>query len=89
MYKVNKGFIFQKMGNSIAIFDPELSTMHTISGIGPFIFQKIKKGISRSNICTILEKKYQKNKKTVEEDVNRFIQELVKLKIIEVVRESK
>ena len=83
MYKINKGFIMQKMDKGILIFDPDSSTMHSLNTIGSFIFTKLKKGLGEDEICQMLVEKYLINRKVAEKDFKEFLKELIELKIVE------
>ncbi len=81
-YKVNKGFIVQKLGDKSTIFDGEESALYSFNKTGSVIFDKIKSGWDRGRITEYLVKNYKVNRKLAETDVNDFIKELQRSKII-------
>ena len=50
-YKINKGFIVQKVGNKQTIFDGEESALYTFNKTGSLIFEKIKLGWEKEKIA--------------------------------------
>lgn len=83
-YKINKGFIQQKLDDKIVIFDGEESVLYTFNETASFIFQKLKLGWHGKKIIEELVKKYQIKEKKAEKDVNELISDLLKGKIISV-----
>lgn len=83
-FKINKGFIEQKLGDKIVIFDGEESFLYTFNEAASFIFQKLKLGWDNKKIIDGLVKKYQIKEKRAERDVNELVSELAKKKIISV-----
>lgn len=82
-YKINKGFIVQKIDNELVIFDGEESVLYTLNETAAFIFQKLKRGLSEEKIVEAMVKKYDVDKERVKRDVRRIIKRLGKNKIIE------
>lgn len=80
-YKINKGFIVQKMGKKTTIFDSEESALYTFNETASYIFQKLKLGWEKKKIIEGLVKKYQGKKERVEKDFDGIFVELMKKKI--------
>jgi len=83
-YKINKGFIVQKLDDKTVIFDGEESVLYTFNETASFIFQKLKLGWDKEKIIEDLIKKYQIKEKRAEKDVNDLISDLLKKKIISI-----
>jgi len=81
-YKINKGFISQKMGKKMTIFDGEESKLYNFNETAVFIFEKLKKGLDEIDIIDLLVTKFKTGKGKVEKDVKETIDELLKNKII-------
>ncbi len=81
-YKLKKGFIIQKAGDKITIFDGEKSLLYTFNDSATFIFSRIKAGESRGNIIEALIKKYEIKKDVVEKDLDELIKDLLSNKIL-------
>jgi len=83
-YKINKGFIIQKLDDKTVIFDGEESTLYTFNETASFIFQKLKKGLDDKEIITAVIKKYNSKEEKVKKDYQELINDLIKKKIIAV-----
>lgn len=81
-YKINKGFIIQKLDDKTVIFDGEASVLYTFNETASFIFQKLKRGWDEDKIVRSLVKKYQVREERVREDFKQLVEELLKKKII-------
>lgn len=81
-YKINKGFVSQKLNSKMVIFDGETSLLYTFNETASFIFQKIKRGVDRKKILEALVEKYDVGKTKATEDLNDLIKSLLKKKII-------
>ena len=81
-YKLNKGFIVQKVGDKSTIFDGEESALYTFNKTGSLIFSKIKAGWDEDKIADLISKTYSIQKKPALKDVNDFVKDLIKSKII-------
>lgn len=88
-YKINKGFIQQKLDDKMVIFDGEESVLYTFNETASFIFQKLKLGWDNKKIIDGLVKKHQIKEKRAEKDVNELISDLLKKKIISVEKSKK
>lgn len=81
-YKINKGFISQKMGKKLVIFDGERSVLYTLNETGSFIFKKLKLGWAKQKIIDGLANKYRIQGDAAKKDVEDFILELESKKIV-------
>ncbi len=89
MYKINKGFITQKLDNKSVIFDGEESALYTFNETASFIFQKLKKGLTDKQIIKKVVKKYKVKEEKVKKDYRELISDLKKKKIISVEKSKK
>lgn len=76
-YKLNKGFITQKLGNKLTIFDSEESILYTFNETASYIFQKLKLGLDLNKIENILSSKYKIKKEKARRDIDEFLKELI------------
>lgn len=81
-YKINKGFIMQKVGEKSTIFDGEESALYTFNKKASVIFGKIKAGWEKEKIVNYLAKFYSIKKEMAEKDFDDFTEDLIKSKII-------
>lgn len=81
-YDIKKGFIIQKLGQKIAIFDGEKSTLYTFNETATFIFNKLKSGWEKEKIIVGLSTKYKVKRWAVERDFDEFMKELQRKKIV-------
>lgn len=81
-YKINKGFIVQKVGDKSTIFDGEESALYTFNKTASVIFAKIKSGWEKERIINYLAKFYSIKKEVAEKDFDDFAKDLIKSKII-------
>lgn len=81
-YKINKGFVFQKIGNNITIFSGEESLLFSLNETASFIFKSIKNGYGEDKIVLGLVKKFDAPEKKAKTDLKSFINLLLKKKII-------
>lgn len=88
-YKINKGFIIQKLEDKTVIFDGEESVLYTFNETASFIFQKLKRGWEEEKIAQTLVKKYQVKLERVRKDIKELIKDLLERKIISVDKEKK
>lgn len=82
-YKINKGFVIEKIEKKITIFDPEESVLYTFNETASFIFQKIKSGLDKNEIIKKIIKRYQISREKAEKDFEELISDLKKKKIIQ------
>lgn len=81
-YKINKGFIVQKVGDKSTIFDGEESALYTFNKTGAVIFEKLRQGWDKEKIVGFLSKAYAIKEKTAGADFDQFTKQLIKAKII-------
>lgn len=81
-YILNKGFIIQKAGKSITIFDPENSLLYTLNATASYIFTKIKSGKEIEEIVSSLARDYDASKEQLEKDLVELLDDLVRKKIL-------
>ncbi len=81
-YKVNKGFITQKLDGKTTIFDGEKSELYTFNQTASFVFDKIKKGIDKKEIITLMIKKYKITSVRAQKDYLDLEKKLLAKKII-------
>ncbi len=81
-YKLNKGFISQKIGNKTTIFSGEDSTLYTLNEVAGFILESVKLGMGKESIALRLTEKYEIDQEKALKDVDDFFEILVKKKII-------
>jgi len=82
MYKINKGFIVQKLDDKTVIFDGDNSVLYTFNETASYIFKKLKTGQSEKEIITSLVKRYHIKEDRAKKDIKELIAELKKKKII-------
>lgn len=81
-YKINKGFITQKIDGKITIFDGEKSQLITFNETASYIFERIKRGIKDTEIIKLMLKKYKLEAGVAKKDFKDLINQLKRLKII-------
>lgn len=81
-FKINKGFIVQKMSNKITIFDGEKSQLLTFNETASYIFGLIKKSFDKDSIIKSLVTKYKIDEKQASDDLEELLEKLKKLKVI-------
>lgn len=85
-YKINKGFIIQKLDDKTVIFDGDESVLYTFNETASYIFQKLKKGAEEKSIVDNLIKKYGISKEKALKDFKELFSDLKKKKIISAYR---
>lgn len=81
-YKINKGFIVQKLDDKMVIFDGEESVLYTFNETASFIFKKIKKGLSENEIVEAVAKRYKIKEEKAKKDLIDLLVDLKKRKIV-------
>lgn len=81
-FRINKGFITQKIANKLTIFDSDTLILYTFNETASFIFNKIKLKCNQQKIIEDLAKKYHIDKIEAKKDITRLIKELKQKKII-------
>lgn len=82
MYKINHGYITQKIDNKTTIFSGEDSMLHTLNETGAYIFQGLKLGWDDTKIISGLVEKFGANLKEAKSDLKEFTGILLEKKII-------
>jgi len=82
-YRINKGFIIQKIGRKTAIFDGEKSLLYTFNETASLIFRKLTAGWDIKKISVLLVKKYGLDEKRAGKDIRNLITDLKYKKIIQ------
>ena len=82
-YKLKKGFIIQKSGGKITIFDGEKSLLYTFNDSATFIFNHLKRGVTKKEIVGYLVTRYKIAKEQASVDSDELIADLRAKKIIE------
>lgn len=81
-YKINKGYIVQKLDGKTTIFDGEKSLLFTFNRTASEIFDKLKNGYDETKIRDFLVKKYEIKLPRAQKDVKELISNLLSKKII-------
>ena len=81
-YKINQGFITQKIEDKTTIFSGEDSVLHTLNDTAAYIFQGLKLGWDNTKIINGLLKKFGATNTEAERDLEEFANLLLKKKII-------
>ena len=85
-YKINKGFIVQKLDGKTAIFDSATSQLYTFNETATLVFQKLKAGKSEQEIIATFIKKYGIKIEKAKQDVNELLHVFVAKKIISIAK---
>ncbi len=88
-YKINKGFIIQKLDDKNVIFDGEESMLYTFNETASYIFSKLKLRWDEKKITDDIVKKYKVKKEKTAKDLKELISDLKKKKIISVEKSKK
>ena len=81
-YKINKGYIVQKLDDKTAIFDGDESMLYTFNETATYIFQKLKSGWDKKKILETMQKRYKTKEKKLSSDFDDLIRDLKAKKII-------
>lgn len=81
-YKINKGFISEKLDGKTVIFDSDSGMFYTFNETAAFIFKKIKSGNNEEEIVNKVIKKYQVKAEKAKKDLIDLFADLKKKKII-------
>ena len=81
-YKINKGFVAEKIEGKTIIFDEDKSVLYTFNETASYIFKKIKEGKKEKQIIRLLVNRYQIKEDKAKKDVGNLISELQKNRII-------
>lgn len=80
--KINKNLLFEKIDDQLVCFDSDKSIIYYFNNTAKEIFLLIKKNKTKKEIVDIFLKKYQINEKQLVNDIEFFLNELRKKKII-------
>lgn len=75
--KIQKGFITQRIGDKITIFDSENSLLLTLNSTATFIFDRLKKGLETKKIVAELASKFEVTEENAKKDIDEFIKTLI------------
>lgn len=81
-YKINVGFITQKIGDKTTIFSGERSILFTLNETAAYMFNGLKLGWEKKKIINGLMDRYEISKDEAKEDLEKFTQKLLKKRII-------
>lgn len=81
-FKLNQGFITQKINKKTTIFSGEDSILYTLNETAALIFNGIKLGWDKNKIAQKLTDKYGIEQKKAFQDINALLDELLSKKII-------
>ena len=81
-YKINHGFIIQKIDNKVMIFSGEESVLRTLNETAAYIFQKLRIGWENEKIVEGLVEKFGAMQKQAKEDLEDFIKLLLRKQIL-------
>lgn len=84
-----KDLVVDKIDGEISIFSIDDSTLYSFNKSGSDIFEMIKKGQNKKTIAKIMSKKYDISEKKAEKDVDDFLRNLSKNKIISISEQKK
>jgi hypothetical protein len=85
-YKLNLGFITQKIDDQYTIFSGEDSILHSLNDTAAYIFQGIKLGWNESKIIDGLVLKFNATPNQAKQDLVEFTELLLKKNIISEVK---
>ena len=88
-YKIKKGFISDKIDGRVTIFNVSNSTFYSFNQSGSFIFKMIKKGKDKEEMMKQLIKRYKISGKKAIDDINDFLEQLLKNEIIFSLKQKK
>jgi len=74
---IKKGFITQRIGDKITIFDSENSLLLTLNSTATFIFDRLKKGLETKKIAIDLASKFEVTEENARKDIDEFIKTLI------------
>lgn len=74
---IQKGYITQRIGDKITIFDSENSLLLTLNSTATFIFDRLKKGVESKKIAVDLANKFDVSEENAKKDIDEFIETLI------------
>lgn len=81
-YKLNTGFITQKIGDKTTVFYGEKSVLFTLNDSAAYIFNGLKLGWNKGFLVKKMVEKYGITKPAAVKDIEEFTEVLLKKKII-------
>lgn len=84
-----KANVISKIDGEISIFNVDNSILYSFNQSGSYIFEMIKKGRNKMMIIKNMSKKYDISLKQAEKDVNDFLKNLSKNRIISILEQKK
>jgi protein-arginine kinase len=81
-YKINKGFIVQKINQNTVIFDADKSELITFNETGGVIFSCLKKGWDKERTVKQMLNIFESTAKKLEHDYEEFVKKLLQKQII-------
>lgn len=85
--KIEKEFILREIAGDYVIIPTgkttlELNGLITVNELGAFLWEKLQQDITKEELVEAVLAEYEIDQETVEKDVEEFLQELVKNKIL-------
>ena len=81
-FTINKGLITERIDGVTVFFDSDSSTMFTLNDTGSTIFDLLKRNMSKEQIIKSISTTYNVSEKKAIKDVQEFIDELQRWKIL-------
>lgn len=86
--KIEKEFVLREIAGDYIIVPVgktalELNGLITVNELGAFLWDKLQQEITREKLINSVLAEYDIDRETVEKDVDEFLQELVKNRILE------
>lgn len=82
MYKLNSGFLTQKIGKKTTIFSGEKSILFTLNETAAYIFNGLKLGWSEEKIIDRMIEKFDVSKPEIAQDMKELKTELLSKNIL-------
>lgn len=87
--KIEKEFILREIAGDYVIIPTgkttlELNGLITVNELGAFLWEKLQEDITKEELVKAVLAEYEIDQETVEKDVDEFLEELVKNRILEI-----
>lgn len=87
--KIEKEFILREIAGDYVIIPTgkttlELNGLITVNELGAFLWEKLQQDITKAELVEAVLAEYEIDQETVEKDVDEFLEELVKNRILEI-----
>lgn len=87
--KIEKEFILREIAGDYVIIPTgkttlELNGLITVNELGAFLWEKLQQDITKAELVEAVLAEYEIDRETVEKDVDEFLEELVKNRILEI-----